>query len=85
MTVKTVKVKSHRFPAALRCKHVQNDKVCEQGCYVLEKGGEVRRFRCRREDCEGHVYCGNVKEDEGEVKCFGKKGSRLVCFEGLPG
>ncbi|KAK7183055.1 uncharacterized protein CC84DRAFT_1207357 [Paraphaeosphaeria sporulosa] len=85
MPTKIVKTKAYRVPAALRCKHLRESTVCNEGCYVLEKGGkEVRRFRCLREECEGHVYCGNVKEDDEGVKCFGKKGERLVCIEGLP-
>lgn len=85
MPIKTVKIKAHRFPAALRCSHLVGSMACNNGCYVLEKGGkEVRRFRCGTgEDCDGHVYCGNVKE-VGDVKCFGKKGERMVCIEGMP-
>ena len=85
MDTKFVKIKSYRFPPELRCKHVQTKTTCEEGCYVLEKGGVVKRRTCGREDCEGHVYSGNVKVGEGGVKCFGKKGARLVCFEGTPG
>jgi hypothetical protein len=85
MGTKIVKVKSHRFPAELRCKHVRDSKVCNRGCYVLEKGGKVRRWRCKREDCEGHVYNGNVKKTEAGWACFGKSKERLVCYEGLPG
>jgi hypothetical protein len=63
MRTKTVKIKSHDFPVELRCKHLVDQTVCRVGCYVLEKGGkEVRRFRCGRSDCDGHVYCGNIKE-----------------------
>lgn len=85
MRTKTIKVKAYRFPLELRCKHVAEKKVCEVGCYVLEKGGEeVSRFMCGKDNCEGHVYCGNVKEDEEGAKCFGKKSERLVCIEELP-
>ncbi|KAF2437794.1 hypothetical protein P171DRAFT_491662 [Karstenula rhodostoma CBS 690.94] len=87
MPTKTVKIKAHRFPVGLRCQHLAGvgQRVCRAGCYVLEKGGkEVRRFRCARgEGCEGHVYCGHVK-GVGGVKCFGKKGARMACIEGLP-
>ncbi|KAJ4288589.1 hypothetical protein N0V90_011826 [Kalmusia sp. IMI 367209] len=83
MKTKVVKIKSYRFPAELRCKHVQEKTSCEEGCYVLEKGGEIARWNCRRDDCEGHVYCGNVKKDEDRVACFGKKGQRIVCVDGI--
>ncbi|KAL5419881.1 hypothetical protein PMIN04_006773 [Paraphaeosphaeria minitans] len=85
MPTKIVKVKAYRVPEALRCTHLDDSLVCHEGCYVLEKGGkEVRRFRCGRGECEGHVYCGHVKEDEESVKCFGKKGGMLVCIEESP-
>jgi hypothetical protein len=81
MSIKTIKIKSARFPAELRCRHVQNAaKVCEKGCYVLEKGGKIRRWRCKREDCEGHVYEGRTKVDVDGKVCFGKKGERMVCI-----
>jgi hypothetical protein len=37
MSTKTIKIESAWFPAELRCRHVQNAKVCKNGCYVLEK------------------------------------------------
>lgn len=79
MAPKTVKIISAWFPADMRCEHVQNNHKCEEGCYVLEKGGSVSRWRCQREDCEGHVYCGLVMEDRKGVACFGKTGERMVC------
>lgn len=82
MRTKVVKLKSYLFPADLRCKHVQQKKSCEEGCYVLEKRGKVSGWKCTREDCEGHVYCGDVMMKEGE-SCFGKTGERLVCVEGF--
>lgn len=80
-----VQVKSYKFPPELRCRHVQDLKVCDEGCYVLEKGGDIRRWSCEREDCKGHVYCGNVKKTVDGWACFGKSKQRLVCFDGLPG
>jgi hypothetical protein len=87
MPTKTVTIKSAWFPADMRCAHVQGlgnggKKVCEEWCYFLEKGGENGSWFCRKGDCEGHVYCGRVKEDEEGVSCFGKKGERIVCLEG---
>jgi hypothetical protein len=79
MPTKVVKLKAWQFPLRMRCEHVQPDKKCDEGCYVLEKGGDVRRWRCKREDCEGHVYSEYVLTDEKGVACFGKKGERLVC------
>ena len=81
MATKVIKIKSAWFPADMRCEHVQNARRCEEGCYVLEKGGDIWRWKCKREGCEGHVYEGRVKADgEGRV-CFGKKGERMVCIE----
>jgi hypothetical protein len=79
MPTKIVKLKAWQFPVAMRCAHVQHGRKCEEGCYVLEKGGDVRRWSCRREDCEGHVYGRDVLMDERGKACFGKKGERLVC------
>jgi hypothetical protein len=86
LPTKAITIKSAWFPAHKRCTHVQGlgnggQKVCNQGCYFLEKGGEHSRWHCRREDCEGHVYCGRVKQNEEGVSCFGKKGERMVCLE----
>jgi hypothetical protein len=79
MPTKVVKLKAWQFPLAMRCAHVQPNKICKEGCYVLEKSGQVRRWSCKREDCEGHVYGRHVLTDEDETSCFGKKGERLVC------
>lgn len=76
-------IKSAWFPPDMRCEHVQNGrKSCDEGCYVLEKGGEVAsRYRCTRSDCEGHAYSGQVRVDDEGKECFGKKGSRMVCLD----
>jgi hypothetical protein len=79
MSTRTVKVKAWRFPLDMRCAHVQHNKECEKGCYVLEKGDDVSRWRCDRVDCEGHVYGDNVLTDGEGRSCFGKKGKRMVC------
>ncbi|KAF9729833.1 hypothetical protein PMIN01_11766 [Paraphaeosphaeria minitans] len=106
MRREVIKVKAYQFPVEFRCKHVENQKSCYEGCYFLEKGGKaVRQFRCDKRDCEGHVYSDSVKEVErrrctsgdcvghvycdhveevGIIKCFGKKGTRMVCIEKLP-
>jgi hypothetical protein len=86
MKAKLFKIKARLFPCELRCKHLYktNEKKCEHGCYVLEKSGNLRRWTCKRFDCEGHVYCGNVKEARGNeegVVCFGRKGERMVCAD----
>lgn len=82
MSVKTIDIRSAYFPAEMRCIHTQNEsRKCEKGCYVLEKGGDIRRWTCKREDCQGHVYCGLVKKDEEGRACFGKKNNRMVCLE----
>ncbi|KAF2123301.1 hypothetical protein P153DRAFT_255933, partial [Dothidotthia symphoricarpi CBS 119687] len=74
MKRKTVKIKCGWFPLEMRCVHVQNGtKRCDEGCYVLEKGGDLARWMCKQTDCEGHVYCDNVVEDGDKVVCFGKK------------
>lgn len=78
----TVKVTSSLFLPEMRCAHVQNgSKTCDKGCYVLEKGGKIARWMCKRVGCEGHVYCGRVKENEHKIACFGRKGQRMVCLE----
>ena len=82
LPTKIVIIKSAWFPAEMRCAHVQEDRVCEQGCYFLEKSKSVVRWFCKRDDCEGHVYCGRVSEDEQKRSCFGKKGARMVCIKG---
>jgi len=81
MSTKKIKIKSAWFPADMRCAHVQKARVCEEGCYVLEKGGDIARWKCKREDCEGHVYESRVKSDDAGKVCFGKKGERMVCVE----
>ena len=81
LATKAVAIKSAWFPAEMRCAHVQKRRLCEQGCYFLEKGGDVTRWWCKREDCEGHVYCGRVMMDDEGRSCFGKKGGRMVCLE----
>jgi hypothetical protein len=81
MPTKTVKIKRASFPVEMRCEHLRHETTCEKGCYVLEKGGSIWRTKCKRNDCEGHVYCGRVKEDEEGKSCFGKKGERMVCVE----
>jgi hypothetical protein len=81
MSTKTIKIKSYRFPLDMRCAHVQNARICEEGCYVLEKGGWIARSKCKREDCEGHVYESRVKQDVDGKVCFGKKGERMACIE----
>jgi hypothetical protein len=79
MPTQVVKLKAWQFPLRMRCEHVQSDRKCEKGCYVLEKGGAVSRWNCEREDCEGHVYGRNVLTDTEGKACFGKKGRRMVC------
>ncbi|OAL04819.1 hypothetical protein IQ06DRAFT_214107 [Phaeosphaeriaceae sp. SRC1lsM3a] len=81
MPRKTIKLKRVFFPLELRCDHVRHAKECLRGCYVQEKSGSIWRKKCAREDCEGHVYVGQVREDEQGISCFGKKGQRLVCLE----
>ena len=81
MTRKTVKIISAGFPAHMRCEHVREGHMCDQGCYVLEKGGDIGRWSCKRKDCEGHVYCGRVLKNREGVACFGEKGARMVCIE----
>ncbi|KAF2026755.1 hypothetical protein EK21DRAFT_27074, partial [Setomelanomma holmii] len=78
MPTKIVKVKSWQFPANLRCEHVQETKECDMGCYVSEKGGDHHRWKCAREDCQGHVFDRNVLADENGLACFGEKGRRMM-------
>ncbi|KAF1844260.1 uncharacterized protein K460DRAFT_267001, partial [Cucurbitaria berberidis CBS 394.84] len=83
LSTKSVSIKSSWFPPEMRCHHIVEEPWkygCDQGCYFVEKGGnEVSRWRCKRVDCEGHVYCGQLKEDAEGQACFGKRGQRLVC------
>jgi hypothetical protein len=65
----------------MRCDHVRYDNACNEGCYVLEKGGSIYRTEYKRADYEGHVYVGRIKKDKAGMSCFGKKGQRLVCLE----
>lgn len=81
LATKTITIKSAWFPAEMRCAHVQKGLLCGERCYFLEKGGDVTRWWCKREDCEGHVYCGRVMTDDKGRSCFGKKGGRMVCLE----
>jgi hypothetical protein len=79
---KTMTIQSAWFPPEMRCEHVQGgEKKCDQGCYFLEKGGKVSRWRCERVGCEGHVYCGRVEKDFLGQACFGEKGKRMVCLK----
>lgn len=78
---KSVRIKSYLFPAELRCKHLAEKTECKNGCYILEKGGKHgTRWRCRRNDCQGHIYWDPVKKSEEGFQCFGKKDQRLVCL-----
>lgn len=67
--------------------HVEDKHSCDKGCYVLEMGGDVSRWTCEDEECEGHVYCGSVMKDPKGRACFGTKGTfrkksaRMVCIE----
>lgn len=83
MKTKVVHVKAWQFPLDLRCGHIKEGtgRVCKKGCYVLEKGGRIRRWRCEREDCEGHVYIGPVQKTEEKWACFGKKGERIAALD----
>jgi hypothetical protein len=81
MDRKTYRVKRALFPLELRCSHLRYSTTCLEGCYVLEKGQSKPRSRCgRQSECQGHVYQGRVKEDANGNKCFGKRGSRMVCL-----
>jgi hypothetical protein len=77
---KVKRIKRALFPLHMRCDHVRYNNACEEGCYILEKGGSFCRTKCKRSDCEGHVYNGRVKEDIEGRSCFGKKRQRLVCL-----
>lgn len=81
LPTKVMKIATTSFPLELRCNHLRHSTTCTEGCYFREKGGSIWRKKCSRSDCEGHVYCGRIKEDEEGRACFGKKGERLVCVE----
>jgi hypothetical protein len=81
LATKVLVIKSAWFPVEMRCAHVQKKHSCEEGCYFLEKGGDVTRWWCERKDCEGHVYCGKVMTDKEGRSCFGKQGERMVCLK----
>jgi hypothetical protein len=78
MGLKTVEIKATHFPVEMRCAHLKDSTVCDQKCYVFEKGGRCFRKKCSRHDCQGHVYVSAVMEDVQGRSCFGKKGGRLV-------
>ncbi|KAF2828127.1 hypothetical protein CC86DRAFT_381083 [Ophiobolus disseminans] len=77
MATKVIKIKYKDFPIDMRCVHIKEGPRCDQGCYFLEKGGDLWRSKCRSEDCKGHVYEGPVQENEEGVSCFGKSGERM--------
>jgi hypothetical protein len=81
MPTRVIKLKRSLFPLDVRCAHVRTKTTCDKGCYVFEKSGGISRWWCKAKGCEGHVYCGRVKEDEVGSSCFGKKGERMVCVE----
>jgi hypothetical protein len=79
LPIKPFTVQSAYFPPDMRCSHVIQTGGCNQGCYFLEKGGNIlRSWTCKREDCQGHVYEGSVRENRKGEACFGKKGNILV-------
>lgn len=83
LDTKAIVIKSAWFPADMRCTHVAGANYeCREGCYFLEKGGDVvEGWKCKRDDCEGHVYRGRVQRDADGRVCFGKKGERMVCIQ----
>lgn len=81
MPMKTIEIERAKLPIELTCQHVQDQGLCQLGCYIQEKKSKVWRKKCARHDCEGHVYVGRVKESNEGVSCFGEKGQRLVCLE----
>jgi hypothetical protein len=57
MKTKQIKIKSHYFPAEMRCQHLQGKTTGRnKGCYFLEKPIKNSRFKCERVDCQGHVF-----------------------------
>lgn len=82
LPTQSITITSSWFLPEMRCKHLQaGARVCDQGCYLLEKGGKAAgRWRCTREDCDGHAYCGQVVQDGVGQVCFGKKNKRMVCL-----
>jgi hypothetical protein len=64
MKTKVVKIERAAFLLEIRCHHLRHDTTCLMGCYVLERGGSNWRWKCKRIDCEGHVYCTRVKADK---------------------
>jgi hypothetical protein len=83
-----IEIKAKHFDVHLRCKHLVDRKntsrICDQGCYVLDKGGKPgpTRWHCATKFCEGHTYFGEVSKNEHGFACFGKKGSRMACISG---
>lgn len=78
MDSKKIKIKAALLPEEVRCKHLKASRVCNEKCYVLEKGGSISRKKCSRDDCQGHVYGSAVVEDAQRRVCFGNKGARVV-------
>jgi len=76
MKTTMIEIKAKWFPSEFFCEHLsKTERKCESGCYSLEEGGKLKNWTCGNTDCQGHVYCGDVKG----VACFGKKGKRMVC------
>jgi hypothetical protein len=81
MKTKQIKIKYHYIPAEMRCQHLQGKSTeCDKGCYFLEKPIKEFYTKCKRGDCEGHVFGGRTKKDGEGWACFGKKGERLVAI-----
>jgi len=75
MKMKKLKVKSCWLPKAERCEHIQRNRECSEGCYVLERGTKEPLFNCENgSQCVGHVY----KRTKFNNTCFGDPGRRIV-------
>jgi hypothetical protein len=91
LEIREMKIKGRHHPVELKCRHLplgMSKPTCTEGCYLMERGTNPVINTCGNEDCQGHIYQGEVLQYMSEVrtitkpvKCFGKKGARMVCMK----
>jgi len=91
LEIREVEIKGRHHPVELKCRHLplgMSKPTCTEGCYLMERGTNPVTNTCGDEDCQGHIYQGEVLQHMSEdrtitkpVKCFGKKGARMVCMK----
>ena len=95
LELREVEIKGRHHPVELKCRHLplgMSKPTCTEGCYLMERGTNSGTNSvidtCGNEDCQGHMYKGEVLQYMSEirtitkpVRCFGKKGARMVCLK----